>query len=821
MDALSAGFFNDQCLIYSLVTLLSIIVLGYMGSPLFIWSLVTLALMWGWGASSTGMIAVAAVSVIFIIPQIRRVLISSALMKVMRDFMPKISETERTALEAGVVWIESDLFSGKPDFKKMLAEPYPELTAEEKAFMAGPASELCAMIDAWKYWKTRELEQNIWQFMKDKGFFGMIIPKEYGGLGFSALAHSEVVMKLASRSIPACVTVMVPNSLGPGELLAHYGTDEQKKKLLPRLAKGLEIPCFALTEPGAGSDAGSIVSSGELYRGDDGKLYIKLNWNKRWITLAAISTLMGVAFRLRDPKNLLGRGEDIGITCALVPTDRKGVVIGHRHDPLGVPFYNCPTQGHDVVISVDEVIGGVDNCGKGWAMLMDCLSAGRGISLPSQSAGGSKLITRVASAHGVIRQQFSTSIGKFEGVEEPLARIIGFTYGLEAMRKYTVGAIDKGIKPPVITAIAKYYSTELGRKVVNDGMDIMGGAGISFGPRNLIGEIYVATPIGITVEGANILTRTLIIFGQGALRAHPYAFKEVNAIEKNDLAAFDAAFFGHMGHVVRNSFRSIVLSLTRGYVSCAPVHPKLKMYVRRLNWASASFAIMADVAMGTLGGSLKFREKITGRFADILGWMYISTAVIRRFEAEGQKEEDIAVVKYMLKYSLSEIQRGFDGLFDNIYAAKQNTLVGKLMFGTLKIIFKDIFGAWSRVNSIGSQASDHLQHEICTAILSGGAQRDRITDGIFIPSNKNEQLGRLENAFKLVHQAALVEKKLSKARREKVLPKLRGAALADAGLEKGVITADELKLMKEAEAARWDAIQVDDFSQTEYVNNKV
>jgi acyl-CoA dehydrogenase len=820
MDVISSGFFNDQALLFSLISVLAIIVIGYLGSPFFVWSLAVLFLLFGWGASTIVLIAVAAVSVLFILPPLRRLIVSAPLMNLMKGFMPKISDTERTALEAGVVWVEADLFSGKPDFRKMLSEPYPQLTAEEKAFMDGPATELCAMIDSWKYWKTRELETKIWDFMKAKGFLGMIIPKEYGGLGFSALAHSEVVMKLASRSIPACVTVMVPNSLGPGELLAHYGSDAQKKTLLPRLARGEEIPCFALTEPGAGSDAGSITSSGELFKGDDGKLHIKLNWNKRWITLAAISTLMGVAFRLRDPKNILGKGEDLGITCALVPTSRPGVVIGQRHDPLGVPFYNCPTQGKDVVISIDEVIGGVENCGKGWAMLMECLAAGRGISLPSQSAGGSKLIARVTSAHGVIRQQFGVAIGTFEGVEEPLARISAYTYGLEALRIFTVGAIDKGLKPPVITAMAKYYATELGRKVVNDGMDIMGGAGISFGPRNLIGEIYVATPIGITVEGANILTRTLIIFGQGALRAHPYAFKEVNSIDKGDLAGFDEAFWGHVGHVVRNSFRSIMLSLTRGYLAPAPVHSQLKMYVRRLTWASASFAIMSDIAMGTLGGSLKFREKVTGRFADILAWMYISTAVIRRFEAEGQKEEDLAFVKYMLKHALSEIQHAFDGLFDNMYAAPQKSLSGKIIFGTFKFIFKDFFGAWSRINSIGSQASDHLQHAICSAVLKGGSVRDRLTDGIFIPNNTTEQLGRLEHAFKLVHQAEAIEKKMSKARREKIIPKLKGAALVEAALEKSVITKDEYKLMKEAEAARWDAIQVDDFSQSEYVANK-
>ncbi|GIL17432.1 MAG: acyl-CoA dehydrogenase [Oligoflexia bacterium] len=812
----------DNSIVQIVVSILAVVVVGYLGSPLFIWAIAILGLLFWFGASIPTMGVVAGLFLLFIIKPIRTLIVSKPLMGLMKGFMPKISETERTALEAGVVWVEQDLFSGKPDFKKMLNEPYPGLTVEEKAFMEGPCEKLCSMIDAWAYWKTREMEDQVWDFIKKEGFLGMIIPKEYGGLGFSALAHSEVVMKVASRSIPACVTVMVPNSLGPAELLIHYGTDEQKKHYLPRLARGIEVPCFGLTEPGAGSDAGAIVSSGELFKGDDGKLYIKLNWNKRYITLAAISTVIGLAFKLKDPKNLLGKGEDLGITAALIPASTPGVVIGKRHDPLGVPFYNCPTQGKDVVVSIDAVVGGAAGCGKGWLMLMECLAAGRGISLPAQSVGGAKLCTRVTSAHSVVRQQFGVSIGLFEGIEEPLARIAGLTYGLEAMRIYTLGALDKGIKPPVITAMSKYYSTEIGRQMINDAMDIVGGAGISFGPRNLIGQIYVATPIGITVEGANILTRTLIIFGQGALRAHPYAFKEVDSVEKGDAAGFDSAFWGHVGHVVRNTFRSVVLSMTRGYLAPAPVHPELKMYVRRLTWASASYAIMSDVAMGTLGGTLKFREKVTGRFADILAWMYIATATLRRFEAEGRREEDLAFAKYVLKKSLSEIQKAFDGIFDNMYAVKQKSITGKLIFGSMHFFFKEVIGAWSRINSIGSQASDHLQHVICYQILNNLEQRERLTDGIYVPKDPSkEQLARLENAMKLSLEAEKIEKKISKARREKILPKLKGQALVEAAFEKKVIAADEYQLLKRAAEARWDAIQVDDFTQEQYVSNHV
>ncbi|MBY0385836.1 acyl-CoA dehydrogenase, partial [bacterium] len=614
--------------------LVTTILFGYWRAPILLWSLFVGAMLVGFNVSPWIFWAYAGVATVFNIPPVRTILISSGILKLFKamELVPKISETERTALEAGVVWIEAELFSGKPNFKKILQEPYPELTTTEKEFVDKKIDEFCAMSSDWDLWQNRELPKEAWDFLKKEKIFGMIIPKEHGGLGFSALAHSEVVSKISTRSVPLGVLVMVPNSLGPAELLLHYGTDAQKKKYLSRLATGEEIPCFALTEPGAGSDAGSLQASGTVFKGSDGKLYIKLSWNKRWITLAAISTLLGVAFRLYDPENLLGLGEDLGITCALIPTKTPGVIVGQRHDPLGVPFYNCPTQGKDVVIDLEEcVVGGREGCGKGWTMLMDCLAAGRGISLPSQGAGAGKLATRVVSAHATNRKQFGVSIGKLEGVEEAIAKIVGYTYIMEACRKFTAGAIDKGIKPPVVTAIAKYFNTELMRKTLNEAMDVLGGAGISLGPRNTVGHGYIAAPIAITVEGANIMTRTLIIFGQGALRAHPYAYKEVAAIEKNDAKAFDQAFWGHIGHIFHNLFRSFVLSWTRGYFASSP-GGSLRRYYQKLSWASASFAILADIAMGTLGGRLKMKGKITGRFADVLGWMYLATSVIRRFE---------------------------------------------------------------------------------------------------------------------------------------------------------------------------------------------
>lgn len=807
------GFFlQEMTWVYVLGSIITLLMVGFFGSPLIVWAVAIWVIAMGFGAPVWLLGAIAVFFVIFLVKPLRVITASQAVMTLFKklEFIPKISETERTALEAGVVWIEKDLFSGKPDFDFIRKETYPKLTAEEQAFMDNQVSTLCALIDPWKVHKTRELSKEAWDYIKKEKFFGMIIPKEYGGLGFSAMAHSEVVMKVSARSVTAGVTVMVPNSLGPAELLVHYGTDAQKNHYLPRLARGEDVPSFGLTEPQAGSDAGSITSAGIVFKGQDGKLYVKLNWNKRWITLAAVSSVIGLAFKLKDPENFLGKGEDVGITCALIPSSTPGVVIGRRHDPLGIPFYNCPTQGKDVVISIDDIVGGVSGVGIGWTMLMECLAAGRGISLPAQATGGAKLTARVTSAHSVIRKQFGVSIGRFEGIEEPLARIGGGTYMLEAMRRFTLGALDKGIKPPVITAMQKYYSTEMGRKIVNDGMDIMGGAGISMGPRNLLGEAYIAQPIGITVEGANILTRTLIVFGQGALRAHPYAFNEVKTLEAGDLKGFDEAFWGHIGHITRNLCRSIVLSATRGYAASAPEGAgEMAIYYRRLSWASATFAILADVAMGTLGGMLKQKEKITGRFSDILGHMYIATSVLRRFEAEGSKEEDLAIVHYSLKHCFVEIQKGFDGIFDN------------LKIPGLRWFMKGWLGAWSRINSIGSQATDGWSHAIATQMLEKSAWRDRLTDGIYLPTDREQQLGRLEYAMQISLQAEAADKKIKKAVRSGALPKKKSNLLWDEARTKGIISTEEYQLLQEADTVRYDAVQVDDFSEEQFKSNQV
>lgn len=797
-----------ETVLFVVAWLLVFFVIGYLGSSLLVWSAFILGSLWfvtGGSVSIVGSVGV--VLLIFNIKPFRKMMVSAPMMGLLKklEFIPSISATERTALEAGVVWVEGDLFSGKPDFKKIMQEPYPHLTEEEQKFIDGPTERLCHALNPWYIYKKRSIPQEAWDIIKKEKFLGMIIPKEYGGLGFSALAHSEVILKLSSRSLPASITIMVPNSLGPAELLVHYGTEEQKKYYLPRLATGEEIPCFALTEPGAGSDAASITSEGVVFKDSDGQIKIRLQWNKRYITLASIATVLGLAFKLRDPENLLGLGQEIGITCALIPTSAKGVYVGQRHDPLSIPFHNCPTRGKDVVVGLDAVIGGLEGVGKGWGMLMDCLSAGRGISLPAQSTGGAKLCTFATTAHAAIRRQFGMPIGRFEGVEEPVARIVGFNYMLESLRRFTLGALDKGLKPPVITAITKYNATEISRKIINDAMDAMGGNGISLGPRNLIAEIYIATPIGITVEGANILTRTLMVFGQGALRAHPYAFKEVESVEKGDVNGFDFAFWGHIGHIVRNAFRSLGLSLTRGYLAQLPSGAgPLSVYYRRLIWSSASFAIWSDIAMGTLGGTLKAKEKLTGRFADILSWMYICTSVIRRFEAEGRKPEDLAFVRFSLKYGLQQIQNGFDGIFDN------------LSIPGLGWFVKGFIGAWSRINSLSSHITDNLTHAMVDVMIRDTSTRERMIHGMYIPQDSNEQVARLQNAFKIMNQADGAEKKIRKAVKEGRLPKKKPMLLIDEALAQAIITVSDKEVLLKSEQVRFDAVQVDDFSEEQY-----
>ena len=602
---------------------------------------------------------------------------------------------------------------------------------------------------------------------------------------------------------------MVPNSLGPAELLMHYGTDEQKKHYLPRLATGEEMPCFALTEPNAGSDAGSMESTGEVFKDDDGNLYLKLNWDKRYITLASISTVIGLAFKMYDPEEYLGKGKELGITCALVPSDADGVDIGKRHDPLGVPFYNCPTKGEDVIVPIDAIIGEKEGAGNGWRMLMESLAVGRGISLPAQSVGGSKMATRATGAYAAIRKQFGLNIGKFEGIEEPMARIGGYTYLMDASRRYICGALDQGAKPAVVTAIAKYNFTELGREIVNDAMDIVGGAGISRGPRNIFAHSYIATPIAITVEGANILTRTLMIFGQGAIRSHPYALKEINALMDKDVKAFDDAFWSHIGHVVQNSFRLMLLSITRGRLASSPVSGPAAKYYKKLAWASASFAFMSDMALGSYGGALKMKEKLAGRYADILSWMFLATATLRRYEADGRQEEDREYFEWAMQHAFYRIQTAFDEIYNEIEVPG------------LSWLFRGPVGLWSRINRIGKKPSDKLGHKIAQAMQEQGEQRDRMTSGIYTSTSLEDGIGIYEHAMTKVKESFPVYKKLYKATKAREIEKAHVLNQIAPALEKGIITEEEAKVIRETEAARFDAISVDSFTLEQYNRNAV
>nr|WP_232803139.1 acyl-CoA dehydrogenase [Gracilimonas amylolytica] len=802
------GFFAEVPLWASIgSSVLILLVLGFTGAPLWIWAIAGYAGLAGLNAPGWLFITYTVLVLVFNVKALRRLVLSGPLMKLLDaiNFLPKISETEQTAIEAGNVWVEGELFSGKPDMKRILNEDYPDLTEEEQAYMDGPVEKLCEMVTDWDVMVRKGFTDEVWEFMRKEKFFGLIIPKKYGGLEFSATAHSAIVAKLASRCGPLATTVMVPNSLGPAELLLHYGTEEQKDHYLPRLATGEEMPCFGLTEPNAGSDAGSMRSEGVVFKGEDGKLYLRMNFEKRYITLAAISTVIGLAFNLKDPDHLIGDEENRGITCALIPSDTEGVELGRRHDPLGIPFYNCPIDGKDVIIPVDSIIGGLDGAGNGWRMLMESLAVGRGISLPAQSAGGAKVATRVIGAYAAIRKQFGLNIGKFEGIEEPMARIGGYNYLLEATRRYTTGGLDRGQKPAVVTAIAKYNFTELGREIANDAMDIVGGAGISRGPRNIFASTYTALPIAITVEGANILTRTLMIFGQGAIRCHPYAYNEIDALMNKDVKKFDDNFWKHIGHVVTNMFRSVVLSVTRGKLAGSPVSGPASKYFRKLSWASASFAFFADLALGSYGGALKMKEKIAGRYADILSFLYLASGTLKRFEAEGRQEADRAYFEWAMEYSFYRIQQAFEGILREINVPG------------LSWLFR-LVGVWGRLNPIGTYPSDKLGHKVAQAMQVRGADRDQMTSGMYLPEDRESAIGRYEYTMQLNEEAWPVFKKLYKAIKSKELPKEPYLDIADLAVEKGVITKAEGELVKKTEIARNDAIQVDEFTLDEYLN---
>lgn len=783
---------------------------GYVGVPLWVWTLygagalgLAQAPLWAW-------IGFGAIALALNVPVLRRSLFTFPIVKLIKtlDLLPSISDTEREAIEAGTVWVEREFFSGKPDLKRLSTEPYPELSDEAREFLDTQVETVCRMATDWEIHQRKDLPPEVWDYLKRERFFGMMIPAEYGGRGFSNATYSAVMAKLASRSFTHTATVGVTNSLGPAKLLLHYGTSDQKDYYLPRLARGEDIPCFALTEPNAGSDAASITSEGVVFADEEGRLFLRLNWKKRYITLGAIATLIGLAFKLRDPDNLLGKGTDVGITVALIPADAHGVILGRRHDPLGVPFYNSPIEGRDVVVPIGQIIGGAEQAGRGWTMLMQSLAAGRGISFPATCTGIAKFVTRVTGAYTRIRYQFGLPIGKFEGIEDPLARIGGLTYLLEAARTYTCAAVDAGEKPAVAAAIAKYQFTELSRQIINDGMDIAGGSGICRGPRNLLANIYTATPIPITVEGANILTRSLMIFGQGAIRCHPYVYAEIDALDRDDLATFDRALWGHLGAISRNTIRAALLHLTRGRLAISPVSGPTAKYYRKLAWASASFALLSDIAMVSFGGSLKRKEKLSGRFADILSWMYLGTATLRRYEAEGRQPEDLIYVDWAMQHAFSQMQAGFIGLFANMRVP----LLGS-------ILRAPVTWAW-QLSPIGTPPTDRLGSLVARSLQTPGAQRDRLTANIHVPVNPDEALGRLEAALGAATGAEPILQTIKQASRAGNLPTIRPEQLVNLALETDILTPQQAELAQGAITLRHEVVQVDSFTLAEYREEK-
>ncbi len=736
--------------------------------------------------------------------------ISRPFLRTYRRMLPSMSQTEKDALEAGTVWWDGELFTGGPDWEKLLSATPPRLTAEEQAFVDGPCEELCRMIDDWDITHRRaDLPPHLWDFIKAKGFFAMIIPKKYGGLEFSAYAHSCVLVKLSSRSGVVASTVAVPNSLGPGELLLHYGTDEQRNHYLPRLARGEEVPCFALTGPRAGSDAASIPDTGIVCKGTyEGReiVGVRLNFSKRYITLAPVATVVGLAFKLFDPDKLLG-GErtDYGITCALIPRNTPGVTIGRRHFPLNAPFQNGPIQGKDVFVPLDCLIGGVKMAGQGWRMLVEQLSVGRCISLPSSATGAAKAAVFATGAYARVRRQFNVPVGQFEGVAEAIARMTGTTYIMDAARSVTAGAIDGGEKPSVPSAMLKYHLTEYGRSVANDAMDVHGGKGIMLGPRNYLARGYDLVPVAITVEGANMLTRSLIIFGQGAIRCHPFVLREMNAAREKDkrkaLRDFDAALFGHIGFTISNAVRSLIMALTLARFSHVPATGSTERFYQQINRFSASFAFATDVAMLTLGGYLKKKESLSARLGDVLSCMYLSSMVLKHYENQGRPEDDLPMVEWACRTLLYKAQEQLHSFLRNF--------PNRFLAGFMRLF---IFPRGQTYHA----PPDRLGHEIVEQMLHTSMPRDRLTSGIYRTIEPGNPLGMLQEALVLADAAEPLEKRV----RVEGVKTGRVTALDMPGqiqqaLAAGIISETDAAMLRDYDRRVMEIIHVDDFTTEE------
>ncbi|MDH4124165.1 MAG: acyl-CoA dehydrogenase [Gammaproteobacteria bacterium] len=736
--------------------------------------------------------------------ELRREKITRPLLNIYRTMLPSMSDTEREALEAGNVWWDGELFSGMPDWDRLMSFPAPKLSAEEQAFLDGPCEKLCAMLDDWDVCHNRvDMPEKVWAFIIKHRFFAMIIPKQYGGLEFSAYANAMVITKLASRSPTASSTVGVPNSLGPAELLLHYGSDEQKQRYLPGLAAGTEIPCFALTSPEAGSDAAALVDNGVVCEGNwNGEqiLGIRLNWNKRYITLAPVATVLGLAFKLYDPDHLIGDRVEYGITAALIPTNTPGVTVGRRHYPMSIAFQNGPTSGKDVFVPLDYIIGGQAMAGKGWKMLVELLSVGRAITLPSTASGGGQAAAYASGAYARIRKQFNTSIANFEGVGEALTRIAGYTYIMNAAVSVTSGAIDQGEKPAVPSAILKYHCTELGRKVANDAMDVHGGKAIMLGPKNYIGRSYMATPIAITVEGANILTRSLIIYGQGAIRCHPFVLRELRAAAEEDteqgLIEFDDALFGHIGYGISNAARSLFLALTHAKFSRVPLNTPTRRFYQNINRYSAAFALASDFAMLTLGGALKKRELLSARLGDVLSSMYLASTVLKHFENQGRRATDLPLVEWSIRTLMYQAQESLHAFLRNLPNRWAAALLRMCIFPRGRTY---------------SAPSDEIAQKVVELMSTSGEARERLSQQAYTSIEPGNPLGLLQQALLLSEQLAPLEKRLRQALKDGSIKAESLAEQITAALQAGIISNSEAANLQSYQDKVRSLLDVDDF----------
>ena len=722
------------------------------------------------------------------------------------NLLPAISDTEREALEAGTVWVDGELFSGNPNWDKIANEAYNQMSPEEQAYYDGPVEELCRMCNDYEISTTREVPQEIWDFMGKNGFFGFNIPAEFGGNKLSAVAKSTIMIKVTSANLYVGTCVVIPNSLGPGELLTEYGTPEQKQRYLPKLANGEMFPCFGLTEPTAGSDAASIKAEAVVFAGEGGRPMLRMNFRKRYITCAPVANMMSIACQVHDPENLLGKGEFPGITCVLLEKGQKGLYIGDHHDPMGVTFPNGPIVGRDIEVPADDIIGGIDWAGRGWYQLMQTLAGGRAVSLPATGLGMAKGAASATGAWSMTREQFNMAIGKMDGVEEYIAKIAGVTYALDAGRIFSCSALDSGERPPVVSALMKAYSTEEGRELIKHGMDIFAGSGVMSGPNNILQRAYISAPIGITVEGANIMTRTLIVYGQGVVRCHPYSYKMVETVQANDVKGFRRALMGWVGHMVKTDLRVFFRYFTRGLTASTPkgVDPKTKKYYRKLSWASARFAFLTEVALFLVGANLKRRGKLTGVYSDALAWMYFAMSSLRRFEGEGRIEEDRPVMEYAVNYSLNQVQTAIGKIYDNI------NVMNWWFRGIGKLLFK--------LNPMIAPMRFENDAAVAAQIQARTGTWERLSHGMYLPSDESAPgTGRLMAAVHAIEAAQPAEAKVKAAVKAKQVAKNPDTMVQEA-LDKGVITQEEFDLLATAKEKRLAAYEVDVFSKEAYKN---